>query len=225
MVVIAFPGRINDLQRKAVYQPVNDHFVYYQPTLSHKHPQEEISKGKEMDEQESADAQEEVLIPGNVGTAIQLDIQALLKKFNIGADEAGVRFILRGWRAVVAPRLHNMVITDLHYLAQPGYIQVISGLRQGFLPDFVLGLLVNNGVDLSHLQFVVMERRIYRGKSARATDWLYLCSLRRPRMALDDLQALRELGPPNSSGARANGQRCLHVQERPGQVQKEVTPG
>ena len=92
------------------------------------------------------------------------------------------------------------MVTDMHYLAQPAYTQVISGLRQGLLPDFILGVLANNGVDLSHVQFVVMERGIYRGKAAGATDRLYLCSLRRPNMAIGDLQALRELGNVNSAG-------------------------
>ena len=96
-------------------------------------------------------------------------------------------------------------MTDLHYLAQPAYTQVISGLRRGLLPDFILGVLANNGVDLSHVQVVVMERGIYRGKAAGATDRLYLCSLRRPNMAIGDLQALRELGKANTAGARADG--------------------
>ena len=42
-------------------------------------------------------------------------------------------------------------------------------------------------------------------KLLRAAGRLYLCSLRRPKMAIGDLQALRELGPPNSAGARADG--------------------
>ena len=50
-----------------------------------------------------------------------------------------------------------------------------------------------------------MSRGIYRGKAAGATDTLYICSMRRPKTAIGDLQALRELGPLNSAGARADG--------------------
>ena len=125
--------------------------------------------------------------PGDVGTVLQSDIQAVLKKINTGSEEKSVHLILGGWRMVVAPRLKRMIVTDLHYLAQPGYTQVISGLRQGLLPDYILGVLANNAVDLSHAQYIVMSRGIYKGKAARASDSLYICSLRRPKTAIGDL--------------------------------------
>ena len=71
-----------------------------------------------MDTDEEGD---EELIPGDVGTVIQVDIQALHKKFDIGSDETALQRILGGWRAVATPRLRNMVITDMPYLAQPAY--------------------------------------------------------------------------------------------------------
>ena len=158
-----------------------------------------------MDTDKKNEDGDEELISGNVGTIVQSDIQALHKKFNIGSDEAAVHLILGGWRAVTAPRLRNMMITDMHNLAQPAYTQIILELHQGLLPDFVLEALANSGVDLSHVQCVVMEGGIYKGKAAGATDRLFLRSLRRPKMAIGDLQALRELGHPNSAGARADG--------------------
>ena len=95
------------------------------------------------------DEPEELGVPGDVGIVVQSDIQPVMKKFNIGADETSVHLILGGWRAVVAPRLKKMVVTDLHYLVQPGYTQVITGLRQGLLPDYILGVLANNEVGLA----------------------------------------------------------------------------
>ena len=136
---------------------------------------------------------------------VQSDIQAVLKKLNIGSNETSVHLILGGWRLVVAPRLKRMIVTDLHYLAQPKFTQVIFGLRQGLLPDYIRGELANNGVDLSHAKYIVMNRGIYKGKAAGATDSLYICSLRRPKTAIGDLQALRELGQLHSAGARADG--------------------
>ena len=68
-----------------------------------------------METGSAGDDPEELDIPGDVGAVMQSDIQAVTKKFNIGADEASVHLILGGWRAVVAPRLKKMVVADLHY--------------------------------------------------------------------------------------------------------------
>ena len=138
----------------------------------------------------NGDEPEELGYPGDVGTVMQPDTQAVKKKFNIGADETSVHLILGGWRAVVAPPLKKMVVTDLHYLAQPGYTQVITGLRQGLLPDCILGLLANNGVDLSYSQFEVMKSGIHKGNAAGASDSMCICSWRRPKMMIGYLQAL-----------------------------------
>ena len=206
-VVIAFPNKNPDRQSKSSWtvELMVTLFLIHRPyrvSTPKKRSAREMETGDEVDEVDEVD---ELGRPGDVGTVVQSDIQAVLKKFNIGSDERSVHLILSGWRMVVAPRLKRMMVTDLHYLAQPGYTQVITGLRQGLLPDYILGVLANNEVDLSHAQYIVMSRGIYRGKAAGATDTLYICSMRRPKTAIGDLQALRELGPLNSAGARADG--------------------
>ena len=146
---MAFPNKNPDKQSKSNWtvELMVTLFLIHRPyrvSTSKKRSAREMETGEEVEEMD------ELGRPGEVGTVVQSDIQAVLKKFNIGSDKHSVHLILSGWRMVVAPRLKRMMVTDLHYLAQPGYTQVITGLRQGLLPDYILGVLANNGVDLSH---------------------------------------------------------------------------
>ena len=107
-MVIAFPNKNPDKQSKSSWT------VELMVTLFLIHRPYRVSTPKkrsarEMETGEEGEDTDELGRPGDVGTVVQSDIQAVLKKFNIGSDENSVHLILGGWRLVVAPRLKRMI--------------------------------------------------------------------------------------------------------------------